>query len=112
MPKISEVKYADVPEDEHLRIAENFLEVTAQHSSILKHAINGYRDVSLKDYLKALQPNLQKPYQGREDLIGIVHDHTKALLGDVVAAQTASDLSKNPIILTANCSTTPRIPAT
>jgi hypothetical protein len=86
----------------HLSKAEDYLEVTCQRSSIVNHAIDEYGDMSLKDYLKMLQPNQDGSYQGREDLVGIVYRYTKELLGETIASRTASDLAENPIILTAN----------
>ena len=73
-----------------------------QHSSIVNHTIDEYGDVSLKDYLKKLQPNRNGSYQKREDLIDIVYRYAREILGDTIASRTASDLSENPIILTAN----------
>lgn len=102
MPKIAEVKYADVPEEKHLRDAEDYLDITIQHSSIIKHAINGYRDVSLKNYLENLLPNTDETYQHRDDLNYIIFHYTKELLGEAVASQAVKDFSKNPIALTAN----------
>jgi len=88
--------------DNHLSTAEAYLEATCLNSSIINHTINEYGDVTLKEYLKELQPNRHGSYQKRDDLIGIVYRYTQEILGDAIASRTASDLSENPIVLTAN----------
>ena len=99
---MSNLHPADACDGDYLRAPEDYLEVTCQHSPIVDHAIERYGDVSLKDYLKELQPNLKGSYQERDDLIAIVYQYTQKLLGDAVAYRCANDLSENPIILTAN----------
>jgi len=102
MSNTAYANYIDSDRGNHLSTAETYLEAICQHSSIVNHTIDEYGDVSLRDYLKKLQPNRDGSYQGREDLIGIVYRYTKELLGDAIASRTASDLSENPVVLTAN----------
>ncbi len=78
------------------------MDAICQNSSIINHVIAEYGDVTIKDYLKKLNPNRHDSYQNRDDLIDIVYRYTKEILGDAIAARTASDLSDNPIVLTAN----------
>jgi hypothetical protein len=82
--------------------AEEYLEVTCLKSTEINGAIYEYGDVTLKDYLNKLQPNLQNTYQSRDDLISIVYQYAKEILGEALATRTASDLSENPVVLTAN----------
>jgi hypothetical protein len=88
--------------DNQLSTAEAFLEATCLSSPVINHTIEEYGEMTLKDYLKELQPNRHDSYQERDDLIGIVYRYTKDILGDAIASRTASDLSENPIVLTAN----------
>jgi hypothetical protein len=92
----------DDPEDFCRQNPECYLEVALEHSPILNRVVGEYGEASLKDYLSKLRPNEEGGYQDREDLIDIVYQYTKRLLGDVVALQTAKDFSENPIVLTAN----------
>jgi hypothetical protein len=89
-------------ESDYPETPEDYLEAIRQHSRIVNRAVAEYGEVSLKDYLKELQPNLNGSYQDRDDLIGIVHQYAQRLQGDEVASRTAKDFSENPIILTAN----------
>ena len=81
---------------------DEYLQFVCQYSSTVNQTIEQYGEISLSEYLTKLTPNVESPYQPRDDLIHIVYRYTNGLLGDSTATQIAKALSESPIILTAN----------
>jgi hypothetical protein len=81
---------------------EDHFDTVCQHSSILEKVINEQGEWSIKAYLNDLQPNNNLRFQPLSDVIDIVYQYLKPLLGGAIARETSIDLEKFPVVLTAN----------
>lgn len=79
-----------------------YLASVCDHSTVLRHKIRDYGDLSLIDYLEALRPSCQSTIQPLTDLLQVVYNYVLPLLGHRLAAAVSSDLLANPVVLTAN----------
>ncbi|WP_299983582.1 hypothetical protein [Desulfobacula sp.] len=84
-------------------ISETYLELTCHHLPMVKKIIDTYGDMPLLEYAQILIPKPGiKTYQSQKDVLKVVYDYVKPLLGESVAQQTVKDLDTYPVILTAS----------
>ncbi len=81
---------------------EQLLDIVCKKLPVVKRIINQYGDLSLAEYVQTLVPNVETPYQQRDDLLDVVYRYIAPLLGETIAQQTVRDLDAYPVILTAN----------
>ncbi|MDJ0783470.1 MAG: hypothetical protein QNJ22_15950 [Desulfosarcinaceae bacterium] len=81
---------------------EACLAIACQHFGVLGATIEAHGHQSLSAYLSAIAPSPIGTFQPVADLLDIVHTQVKSLFGAATARQSASDLERSPLVLTAN----------
>jgi hypothetical protein len=82
--------------------AEYCLDKASEALPVLKSAIEEHGDDTLSEYLNHLMPSAGSSYQSMTDLLEVVNNYTKPLLGESIAKQVANDIEACPFVLTAN----------
>lgn len=82
--------------------ADQYLDITCQHSPVVRRVIEHYGDISLADFLKKLNSDAGASFQSRDDLIDIIYRYAAPLIGDSIALKAAKNFEANPVVLTAN----------
>ena len=79
-----------------------YLQFISQHLPGVQRVLSQHEDKPLPDYLNTILKHPDASYQSREDLLSIVYDFLKPLLGELIANQAREELSRLPVVLTSS----------
>lgn len=83
-------------------LCDYWLRSVRERSPVMDKTLEDYAETSVTDYLNRVFRFSEQSYQPRSDLGEVLHDYIEPLLGPELAEQTAVDITKDPVVLTAN----------
>nr|WP_320191292.1 hypothetical protein [uncultured Desulfobacter sp.] len=95
--------FSSAKQDERLQASTNaYFDLVCKHSSIIKKTIAEHGETPIAEYIANYPLPIGNGYQKKDDFFEIVYDYLLPIHGESIARRTVTDLSRTPVVLTAN----------